>query len=291
MAFSIQYKPLFQVNILHNYFLNKGDEEFLTMKESDKNRQLDVYDVNTFFSVVPTGNTARKLSGHNLVFKTTNTGFTVWSKVTGNNNNIPFIEFDDDLYFTFLLKLKDTAFLNYSYLMMENAGKLYYFSNRKPVGEPNSFRLINQSGNNHHINKNFVLNDTSIETELEKLDTSEKENLFGIIRIFIKADKPAMHVTNVHGRIKSPFKIFELLFDNRRTIWRFIYDEDKTVDEADDVKKEGADSKIFISKTEHPLTQKGFIYLKQGGINLPNPNARLIKPDTSSSKYYSEIYM
>lgn len=291
MAFSIQYKPLFQVNILHNYFLNKGVEEFFTMKESDKNKQLDVYDINTSFSVVPSGKTARKISGHNLVFKTTNTGFTVWSKVTGNNNNIPFIALDNDLSFTFLLKLKDATFFNYSDLKLDNADKLYYFSNRKPAGEPGTFRLINKSGDNHRINKNFVLNDTSIKKELEKLDTSEKENLFGIIRIFIKADKPVLHVTNAQGRIKKPFKIFELLFNNRKTFWRYIFNHDKTVDVADDVKKEGTDSKILISKKKHPLTQRGFINLKLGSSHLPNPDVELVVPDTLNDKYYSEIYM
>jgi hypothetical protein len=291
MAFSIQYKPLFQVNILHNYFLNKGVDEFFSMNESAKTRQLEVYDVNTFFSINPTGNTAWKLSGHNLVFKTTNTGFTIWSKVTGNNNNIPFIALDNNLSFTFLLKLKDTAFFNYSNLKLEDAAKLYCFTNRKPAGEPGTFQLINQSGNNHQINKNFVLSDTSIETELEKLDATEKADLFGIIRIFIKADKPALHITNVQDRIKNPFKTFELLFDNRQTIWRYIFDKNQTVIGSDDVKKEAGNSQILITKAVKPLTENGFVSIQLGGEELPNPDARLIKPDTSSSKYYSEIYM
>jgi hypothetical protein len=291
MAFSIQYKPLFQVNILHKYFLNKGVDEFSAMKESDKNRQLEEYDINTFFSVEPTNNTDRKISGHNLVFKTNNTGFTVWSNVVGNNKNIPFIALDNDLSFTFLLKLKDAAFFNYSNLKLENACKIYYFSNRKPADEPGTFRLINQSGNNHNINKNFVLTDTTIEAELKKIDAFEKENLFGIIRIFIKADKPALHITNVQGRVKNPFKTFELLFDNRKTFWRYIFNHDKTVDAVDDVEKEGVDSKILISKIEQPLTQRGFISLKLGGIELPNPDEGLVIPDTLNDKYYSEIYM
>ncbi len=291
MAFSIQYKPLFQVNILHNYFLNSGVDEFFSMTESAKNKQLDAYDVNTFFSIKPTGNTARKLSGHNLVFKTTNTGFTVWCKVTGNNNNIPFINLDSNLFFTFLLKIKDPAFFNYSNLNLENAAKLYYFSNRKHTRESGRFRLINQSGNNHRINKYFVLSDSSIEMELEKLNASEKANLFGITRIFIKADKPALHITNVQSRINNPYKTFELLFDNRQTIWRYIFDKNQTVTGSDDVKKESGSSQILITKAVKPLTENGFVSVELGGEELPNPDARLIKPDTSSSKYYSDIYM
>jgi hypothetical protein len=57
------------------------------------------------------------------------------------------------------------------------------------------------------------------------------------------------------------------------------------------LKKEGAGSKILITKNEKPLTQSGFISVELGGVELPNPDTRIVKPDISNNKYYSEIYM
>ena len=291
MVFSIKYKPLLKVDILHNYFLNKGSDEFVSMINSEKEKQLDSYDISSFVNIIPTAKTQQKIDGHNLVFKTTNDGFTVWSKVTGNNDNIPFILFDDDLSFTFIVQLKDSAFYNYTNLKLENAGKLYYFSNRKLITEPGSFPLINKSGNNSSINQSFVLSDIGANAELSKLSVNEKDNLFAIIRIFVKGKNSSLHITNANGRIKNPFKIFEILFDNRKTIWRYFFSENQQVNNSDDVKKETGNAQQLITKVVQPLTHNGFIPIELDGEELPNPNARIIVPNSSNTKYYSEIYM
>ena len=183
MTFSIKYKPLFKVDILHNYFLNLGLDEFAAMTDSEKSKQLDSYEISSFVNIIPTPKTQQKINGHNLVFKTTNNGFTVWSKVTGNNDNIPLISLDDELSFTFLVQLKDSTFYNYTNLKLESAGKLYYFSNQKLATEPGSFPLIKKSGDNISINQNFVLTENGANEELSKLLAYEKDNLFAIIRI------------------------------------------------------------------------------------------------------------
>ena len=291
MAFSVKYTTLFKVNIRHNYFLNKGLDDFNSMNETDKNKQLDSYDFNTFFSILPTLKTRQQLNGHNLVFKTQNAGLTVWTKVTGSDDEIPFISLNNDLSLIFLIQIKDSGFYNYSDLKLENAGKLYYFSNRKLIAEPGSYPLINQLGDNNIIDENFVLSNDSANTELSKLAANEKDNLFGLIRIFIKGDNNSLHVTDVLDKIEDPFKSFEILFNNRKTIWRYVFSEDQKVKNKDDVKKEDGDAQRLITKTEQPLTQKGFVSIELGGDELPNPNARIIKPDTSNNKYYSEIYM
>ncbi|NQU53537.1 MAG: hypothetical protein HQ522_13465 [Bacteroidetes bacterium] len=291
MAFLIKYTALFKVNVLHSYFLNKGLKEFESMDEIKKNKQLDSFDVNTFFTIFPTIETQQKLNGYNLVFKTLNTGVTLWSKVSGNDNNIPFISLDDDLCFTFFIRLKDSAFYNYTNLKLGNAAKLYYFSNRKLSTEPGTFPLINKSGDSNSIGENFVLSDDSAKAELEKLSVNEKDSLFGFIQIFMKGENSSLHITDAQNKIQNPFKTFEILLNNRKTIWRYLFDTDQKVKNKDDVKKENGDAQRLITKVEQPLTQKGFVSIELDGNELPNPNAHLIKPDTSSSKYYSEIYM
>ncbi|MBT3385298.1 MAG: hypothetical protein HN778_05335 [Prolixibacteraceae bacterium] len=291
MAFSVKYKPLFVVNILHQYFLNKGTDEYLTMSDADKVVQMSGYNINDFFAVVPSSNSLQKINGHCLIFKTTSDGFTIWGKVSETDETEPFIALADDLNITFLLKYKDTGFLNYTNLKLENSNKLYYFSNQRLETEPGTFPLINQSGNNTVVGEDFILSDDGTTDELEKLFLSEKENLYGLINIVMKGDNASLNLTDTQGKIVTPIKTFELLFENRKTTWRYIFNDDQKVKNKDDVKKENGDSKRLITKNEQPLTQKGFVSVELGGIELPNPNSRLIKPDSSSNKIFSEIYM
>lgn len=291
MTFSTKYKPLFKVDILHSYFLNNGLDVFAAMTNSEKLKQLDSYEISSYLKILPTAKTQQKINGHNLVFKNTNNGFTLWSIVTGTNDNIPFISFDDDLSFTFLVQLKDSTFYNYTNLKLENAGKLYYFSNQKLATEPGSFPLIKKSGDNSSINQNFVLTQNSINAELGKLSTNEKDNLFAIIRIFVKGKNNSLSITTANGRIKNPVKTFEIFFSNRKTIWRYFFSENQQVKNGDDVKKESGNAQQLITKTAQPLTQRGFIPIKLDGVELPNPDVRIIKPNSTNTKYYSETYI
>lgn len=290
MAFSVKYKILFKVNVLHHFFLNKGITEFSTMSGADKEKQLDVFDCNAVFSIVPTRLTQEKLNGHNLVFKNSTTGITVWSKVSDNDNQVPFIAFDTELSFTFLIQLKDPLFYNYTNLKLENADKFYYFSNRRLNTESVLFPLISLAGDNITIDENFILSADNQKAELAQLAADEKNNLFGIIRISIKGETNLQSITDDLDKIQDPFKTFEILFNNRKTTWRYFFAQDQKVKNKDDVKEEDGDKKRLITKTEQPLTQRGFVSIELDGKELPNPNAQLIKTDTSN-KYYSEIYM
>jgi hypothetical protein len=291
MAFSVKYSPLFNVNVLHHYFLNKGAQEYSSMTEEEKEIQLETYDINTILTIQPNGETRQKINGHNLVFKKVKTGFAVWTKVTGTDEDEPFISLEDDLAFTFLIQINDASFYNYTDLKMENAGKLCCLSNRRLSSEPNSFPLIDKAGGNFYVDEDFNLSEKGFEDEMKKLQVSEKMNLLGLIRIFIKADNSSLDITNAQDKIPVPAQAFEINFKNRETTWRYIFASNQTVTGGDDVKKENGSSKILITKAEHPLTQSGFISVELGGVELPNPGVRAVKPDIPNNKYYSEIYM
>ena len=101
-----------------------------------------------------------------------------------------------------------------------------------------------------------------------------------------------LSVTDSLGMIPADHTKFEILFGNRLTFWRYLFSDNLTVEGTDDIEIEGSDAKILISKNEYPMTHKGFISVKHHGIELPNPNANMIKPDTIiENKAYSEIYM
>jgi hypothetical protein len=291
MSYSIQYRELFRTKILHRFFLDKGTDDFSSMNEEGQLNRLENYDFQTFLSLHPTQATRQKLNGYNLVFKTISSGFTVWSKVDENNDALPFISLPDDLDFTFLVQIKDSRFYNYTDLKLEDAGKMYYLSNRRLATEPNSFPLIDKAGGNFHVDEDFILSEDGENAELEQLQPSEKMNLLGLVRIFMKGDNSSLHVTNEQNEIQDPAQTFEVVFKNRNTIWRYLFDANQQVTGGDDVKKENGNSKVLITKTEHPLTKNGFISIELGGIELPNPGVSLIKPDVSDDTIYSEIYM
>lgn len=291
MSFSIQYKPLFKVDVLHLFFLNNGLKSFFSMNAVEAAKQMDDYNLNSFLSIAPTVETQEKLKGYNLVFKNTNSGFAVWTKVRSDDNTFPFIPLPDDLSFTFLMRVKDPVFYNYTDLKLDNQGKTNYFSNRRLSTEAPGFPLINKAGDHLKINETFALTPESGAAEKKNLAISEKTNLFGLIKLYMKADIPALNIINPDGKIANPAKNFELVFANRKTFWRYIFRKDPKVKNNDDVKIEGTDPNVLISKSEQPLTQKGFISIELGGKDLPNPGSQHLKPDTINSKYYSEIYM
>jgi hypothetical protein len=291
MSFSIQYKPLFKVDVFHLFFLNNGLKTFFSMNAAEASKQLDDYDLNPFFSITPILETQEKLKGYNLVFRNLDAGFAVWTKVRNEDKAFPFIPLPDDLSFTFLVKVKDPAFYNYTNLNPNNLGKTFYYSNRRLSTEAPAFPLINKSGDHFNINETFALTPGSATVEQTNLSSSEKMNLFGLIRLYMKADIPALNIIALDGKIADPAKTFELVFANRKTFWRYIFRSDPKVKNNDGVKMETSDPMVLISKSELPLTQKGFISIELGGKDLPNPGSQLVKPNTLNTKYYSEIYM
>lgn len=291
MSFTIKYKPLFKVNLFHLFFLNKGTEDFISMSDADKNNQLATYSVSNFFTIRPARSTNQKLHGSRLVFKTTNTGFSVWTKVTEADEKEPFIELHDDFSLSFLIQVKDLYYLNYTGLQLENAGKTYFFSNRRPSTEPIAFPFIRLTGTNTEIDDTFILSEDGTTEQLADLGTDEKNNLFGIVKLWIKGENSAMDITDVTGKIPEPETQFELFLGNRKTYWRYLFNNDQTVVPGDDVEIENGNAKILVTKNEQPLTQNGFVSIELGGVELPNPDAKLIKPNSTNNKIYSEIYM
>ncbi|WP_340112897.1 hypothetical protein [Maribellus mangrovi] len=291
MTFSITYKPLFEVKILHLYYLDKGNDEFFLMNDKDKKKQLADFDISTIFELVPSTVTLRQMAGHKLVFKTTNTGFTVWAHVSENSDSTPLVTLDDTLEFTFLLKLIDHNFYNLTHLDLSNAGKLFFFSNRRLNTESPGFPLIKKSNVTQAAGDDYVLSVEGEKDMLGKLSSSEKKGLFGIINLSMKGDNSTLNITTAQQKIRNPFASFQLVFRNRKTYWRYFFRTDQTVKNKDDVEKENGSAQQLVTKKDHPLTEKGFIKIELDKGQLPNPDASIIKPNEADNKIYSEIYM
>ena len=291
MTFSIKYKPLFEVKILHHFFLDKGDTNFFSMSEEEQEKQLTDFDLNSTLKIIPSTETNRKLAGYKLAFNPTTHGFIVYTSVSAESDIKPFISLDDTLELTFLLKLVDYTFFNYTNLDIANAGKLFLFANKHPEGEDPSFPLIKNSSSTQTVTDAFALSQANKEIILETLSAAEKNGLLGVVRIFMQADKASLHVTTNQQKIQDPYRIYHIIFDNRKTHWRYFFRENQQVTGQDDVKKENGNARQLITRSTHPLTKNGFIAIELGGVELPNPNASVVKPSSTNNKIYSEIYM
>lgn len=291
MSFSVKYTELFRVQILHHFFLDKGSQDFDSMSVEDQQKQLKAYNYQEFLNSVPTSETKQKLDGHRAAFHQQKSGFSVWVEVEQNDDKIPVVDLSDDLSFTFLIKITDRNLLNYTDLKLSNAGKIYYFSNHRLSAEAGTFPFIPLKNDVALIDESFLLSDESAAIELKKLSADEKKNLFGILRLQMKGENNSHDITDTQGKVKDTIPDLKLEFKNRETTWRYIFSDDQNVKNNDDVEEENGSAKILVTKAKQPLTKTGFIPVELDGDELPNPDSRLIKPDASSNKIYSEIYM
>ena len=119
------YKRLFEVRILHHYWLDDGSNLFDGLPENRKTQLLLSYDARTFLDIVPTTSTKNKLSAFGAVFKQSALGIVVAIPAT---TIVP-----DDLVLTFVITITDPAFYNYTALtfISHKIYELYYAAEDK----------------------------------------------------------------------------------------------------------------------------------------------------------------
>ena len=123
MSYSITYGLLLEVTILHNYFLNNGEETFASMSNDDKEKMLQKFSTDVFTTITPTLETHTILQNYKMVFKESKTGFKIYIKVKEADETDPFIKVPADLNLNFLITVHDYQFENYK-LIAEGKGFL-----------------------------------------------------------------------------------------------------------------------------------------------------------------------
>lgn len=109
---SATYKPLFEVRLLHHYWLDEGATVFdLIPDQVKKDTRLREYDMHSFLSVMPTGTTAKVLKGLACIYKNTALGFIAAAQ---NNKAIP-----ADALLEFAVTVQNNSFLNYTALTLQ----------------------------------------------------------------------------------------------------------------------------------------------------------------------------
>ena len=116
----IGYKRLFEVRLLHHYWLDEGSAIFDTLSESKRTKLLLAYDARSFSEVSPTLTTMNRIRSLKGVVKPTSLGFLVAipASVVVPANDV----------FTFVITIKDPDFHNYTALTLVNRKiiELYY---------------------------------------------------------------------------------------------------------------------------------------------------------------------
>ena len=106
-----RYQRLFEVRLLHHYWLDDGATMFDQIASPDKqNERLLNYDVRALLDVVPTVTTAHTLSGHRCLFKQTAVGFVV---AAPSDSVIP-----ADTVLQFIVSAKSSPLFDYTALTL-----------------------------------------------------------------------------------------------------------------------------------------------------------------------------
>lgn len=146
MSITITYGILFEVKVMHHYFLNKGETAYDVMSDAEKANMMLKYDARQIFEIVPTDECRKMLTAHNCVFKSTSTGIIVGLRAESDGTEPikfkPFTDLADDLMFTFMVRLRDMDLMNYTALPFTgSSGRIFTFQNTV-AGGPKKFPAL-----------------------------------------------------------------------------------------------------------------------------------------------------
>lgn len=158
----MSYKQLFQLSILHEYYQNQVCPDF---------------------SIEPTNECSKLLRGHRLILKNKVNGILVIAPVDSEQKS--WVELADNLRFTFILKLQNKDFINFTDIDWKSLDDIYQFSNEKNT----------QSG---------VSDLERTRTSLSDRRLPKGQNIFGIVDIY--NNDSMLKVLNQGSEYKITFK-------------------------------------------------------------------------------------
>ena len=137
------YKKLFEIKILHEYYLAKPDNsDFFALTDVERNQILNQklsknqYNIWNDIQIEPTDECQQLLNGYQIRFVKTPTGFFLGmeSQMEGSTF-FPLIKMDKNPSFNFVVKMKNSNFRNFTrYKLQSNLPSIFYFTNANPDG-------------------------------------------------------------------------------------------------------------------------------------------------------------
>lgn len=167
MGMTLSYSILFEVNVLHHYLLNRGQQNFAAMTLDEQAAMMLLYDSRSIFQIVPSARSREDLDRHNCLVRQTATGLIVGMKAQANpglpKSYTPFQTLDDDLVFTFHLHLRDFDLLNFTALPLTgNTGHIYLFQNLTG-GHDKTFPSLAAHASVHQAGRTYLPGDMVVD--------------------------------------------------------------------------------------------------------------------------------
>src|SRR5688572_28607555 len=168
----LTYRKLFEVEIKHDYYLLPGPGE---KYPSD-------YNVSVIAEIIPSPETAQVMKDHQMVLKTTATGFSVYihaELVGAPGVYASRVDLDPKMCLSFYWSLQNPYFSNFTNQRLQEKGRsLYYFSNQS-ASQQGTVRYLNKAivsfGTTYLGETKYQLGDLVIESG-ETYEMIEKES-------------------------------------------------------------------------------------------------------------------
>lgn len=248
MSNTINYKPLFNLNVFHNYFLDNGTTAFDDKKLPEV---FSGHNVKNYLHLTPSLATEKLLSQNKLLFKATTSGATCLVAVNEENNPKRDLS---GVFVDFLMYTTDPLFGKYTE-GIDNLKDVYYFSNHSSLVASKINVLVDDP---IALSNYKVTNAIAYETLMATVTPEEQRGLFGIVSIKLED----LLSGNIVPTDETEFKI---LLANRKTIWVYV-DKDK-------VEQHRAGTQPFVKKGKISITNGSIAY------RMATPSDQMIFPE------------
>ncbi|MCI5209170.1 MAG: hypothetical protein D3910_10335 [Candidatus Electrothrix sp. ATG2] len=148
---SNRYTPLFEIQLLHHYWLDEGATLFDSLSGDQQIERLRSYDCRRFFVIEPTAGTAKTLSGLGCVYKKTALGCAV--AVPEN------VTVSAETALEFVVTVRDPALFNYTTLTLRSQKiyEMYHQPEKKTYRYKENVQVLSNAG--------FARNPMTVEVE------------------------------------------------------------------------------------------------------------------------------
>ncbi len=279
MSYSHRYKTLFEVQILHEFFLNNGTEAFDEMNPAKQQERLRNYVYRNFLEVIPTAGTRKVLQNQRMLLRTSNDGFSVvvTTHFPEPDEFVPVIDIADDLELRFLVKVHDPQFENYTDLEIVKK-EIFLFANAKPAGIGEMEYIPLKGTGSPLITNAFRMDEGDSADLLKNIPDPEAIGTFGLFVFRMKSDvemeagsETPYDITAPGGLVRETPRQFVIEFANRSTIWKYYY----------------TNTPYYAETTgTHPLTRNGFINITVSNLDFKKSDPNAPDPDPANFQDY-----
>jgi len=281
---SLSYRTLCVIQLRHHYFLNRGEELFSEMEAEEQEKQLREFDWRESLRIIPIGQTERLLKNHQLLLRNSADSLRIMVRMREAESQEPFIPISQDTVLLFGITYQNPYFEHYTDMEFLGEKKVFLANNPPNISGFDAFQPMPvQEG--VFFTPQFTIEGLQFNELLTYYNVVDGTPLKGILALYMSGQSGEYNILNGNGTVKQNPTTFYLMFDNRKTIWKYIQP-----------------SLSFTAETviPKPLTKSGFVTLNPvadfsgttefpPAFQFPNPSIHSLKRD--EDKIISEIYL